>query len=72
MPRTLESHAATLMPYDEATHCDNEWDELWQACVAVLDRYPHIRPMPAWSPMLRHVRIPQAAVEVADVHYHLD
>lgn len=69
MPRTLESHAATLTPYDEAA----EWDDMWQACVAVLDRYPHIRPAsPMWSPMLRRVRIPQAAVEVADVHYHLD
>jgi len=69
MPRTLESQTATLTPYDDAT----AWDEMWQACVAVLDRYPHIRPVPAmWSPMLRHIRIPQAAVDVADVHYHLD
>ena len=69
MPRTLESQTATLTPYDDAT----AWDDLWQACVAVLDRYPHIRPVSAmWSPMLRHIRIPQAAVDVADVHYHLD
>lgn len=69
MPRTLESQTAALTPYDDAT----AWDDLWQSCVAVLDRYPHIRPVSAmWSPMLRHIRIPQAAVDVADVHYHLD
>jgi hypothetical protein len=39
----------------------------------VLDRYPHQRPAaPTWPPMLRHVSIPQAAVDAADVHYHLD
>jgi hypothetical protein len=49
------------------------WNELWEACVVVLDRYPHVRPpvRPSY-PVLRHVRIPQAAVDASDVHFHLD
>jgi hypothetical protein len=59
----------TCSPHSE----QQAWNELWEACVVVLDRYPHIRP-PA-SPanrVLRHVRIPQAAVDASDVHFHLD
>jgi hypothetical protein len=69
MPRTVGRGATTLTPYDEQP----EWTELWEACVALLDRYPHIRPTePMWPPVLRHVQIPQSAVEAAEVHYHLD
>lgn len=54
-----------------SAHAD--WTELWQACVAVLDRHPHIHPAPApWAPVLRRVRIPVEAVAAADVHYHLE
>ena len=69
MPRTAYREAPTLTPYDEQP----EWTELWQACVSLLDRYPHVRPAaPMWPPALRHVRIPQSAVDEADRHYHLD
>ncbi len=69
MPGTMRREAVTPTPYDEQP----EWHELWEACVALLDRYPHIRPAePMWPPVLRHVRIPQAAVDAADVHYHLE
>jgi hypothetical protein len=58
-----------LTPYAEQP----EWSELWEACVSVLDRYPHLRPpAPTWPPVHRRVRIPQQAVDAADVHYHLD
>jgi hypothetical protein len=69
-PRDLSpSLAPSITPYAE----QQEWTELWEACVTVLDRYPHIRPpSPAATPVLRHVRIPQSAVDAADVHYHLD
>jgi hypothetical protein len=56
-------------PYAE----QQAWNELWEACVVVLDRYPHVRPpAPPAYPVLRHVRIPQAAVDASDVHFHLD
>ena len=74
MPVTLASPppaagALAPVPYDEMT----AWTELWQACVVVLDRYPHVRPPePVWASAHRRVRIPQAAVDAADVHFHLD
>lgn len=69
MPRTTADMSPVLTPYDEQL----EWTQLWEACVAMLDRYPHIRPTPrTWSPALHHVTIPQAAFDVADVHFHLE
>lgn len=68
-PGSGAGHSVLLptSPYDEQS------TELWEACVAVLDRYPHIRPpAPMWPPATRRVTIPQAAVEAADVHFHLD
>jgi hypothetical protein len=61
------AHAAA--PYDEQP----SWNELWEACVVVLDRYPRVRrtPDPA-HPVLGHVAIPAAAADAADVHFHLD
>jgi hypothetical protein len=65
--QTSSSVLLPLSPYDEQS------TELWAACVAVLDRYPHIRPpAPTWPPTSRRVTIPQSAVDAADVHYHLD
>jgi hypothetical protein len=50
-----------------------DWTELWEACVALLDRYPHLRPPAAPpSPGPQHVQIPQAAVDASDLHVHLD
>jgi hypothetical protein len=69
VPRTVHREAPAPTPYDERP----EWTELWEACVALLDRYPHIRPTaPMWPPVLRHVHIPPSAVDAADRHYHLD
>jgi hypothetical protein len=69
MPRPEPTSALPPTPYDE----QQPWGEMWQACVTVLDRYPHVRPAaPLWPPVLRHVDIPQAAVDAADRHYHFD
>jgi hypothetical protein len=66
----MHREAPVLTPYAERP----EWHEMWEACVALLDRYPHVRPAaPTWPPAAqRHVRIPQSAVDAADVHFHLD
>jgi hypothetical protein len=73
VPRTIHHEPGALSPSITPYAEQQEWTELWEACVTVLDRYPHIRPpSPAATPVLRHVRIPQSAVDAADVHYHLD
>jgi hypothetical protein len=70
VPQTMHREAPVLTPYAERP----EWHEMWEACVALLDRYPPVRPAaPTWPPAAqRHVRIPQSAVDAADVHFHLD
>ncbi len=68
-PKPMLTGAPAPMPYDEMT----AWTELWEACVVVLDRNPHVRqPAPMWAPAHRRVTIPKAAVDAADVHFHLD
>ena len=78
MPVTLSAASAPAptaagplapVPYDEMM----AWTELWQACVVVLDRYPHLRQTPpAWPAAARRLTIPPAAVDAADRHFHLD
>lgn len=61
--------ALAPVPYDEMIAAT----ELWEACIAVLDRYPRIRPAaPTCPKVLGHVTIPQSAVDAADLHFHLD
>jgi hypothetical protein len=68
-PAPTLAGALAPVPYDEMM----AWTELWQACVVVLDRYPHLRPPePTGPPAQRRLTIPQAAVDAADVHFHLD
>jgi hypothetical protein len=68
-PKSRPRPHPPLTPYAEQP----EWSELWEACVTVLDRYPHIRPpAPVAPPVHQRVHIPQRAVAAADVHYHLE
>lgn len=69
MARTGSRAALPRAPYDDQP----DWTELWEACVVVLDHYPHLRPpAPTSYPSIRHVTIPQAAVDASEVHFHLD
>ncbi len=72
MPRSNVGVPDVLLPTSPYAE-QQAWNELWEACVVVLDRYPHVRPpAPPPYPVLRHVRIPQEAVDASDVHFHLD
>ncbi|MGH3356720.1 MAG: hypothetical protein ACRDOJ_12545 [Nocardioidaceae bacterium] len=53
------------------------WAELWDDCAVIMGRYPRLTAVAATTrpdavPPAHEPVIPAAAVEAADVHFHLD